>query len=862
MDLRIDYPFILLLFIPVAIYFYFVWKKHHHTWKKLIYTVFILRVVAVSALVFALTNPYMLLPVEEEQIIYVIDRSASTKQEVNQAVKFINESLKEQKENQKVAVYSFANHLQSEAILTDNLDQVPELNIMSSDDQTNIEEALMLTANIAGTNIPTRIVLLTDGNETKGDGVLQANRLKNSNISVDVVPLSKVLQKDTIVTQFETPEVAYEGDAQQFHVSIESTEEQNASIVLLENNREILKQDVTLLEGTNQYSFEHISQATGLVKYDVQVYVQDDAIVENNRLTSVTTVEAAPRLLIVQTENKPSSIPSVIGNETIPYDVIDSTQLPSQLSTYLQYEAIIFDNVPAHEVGEAKMDVIEQAVKNFGVGFTMVGGENSFGLGGYYDTAIERLLPVSMDVQGKNELPTLGLVLVIDRSGSMMGSKMDLAKEAAVRSIELLRDDDTLGVIAFDDRPWTIVETDKLTDKQSAIDKVLGITDGGGTEIYTSLQSAYAGLDKKKLQRKHIILLTDGYGNNKPDYETLVKDYAAKGITISTVAIGSDSDAALLETIADNGQGRFYDVVDETTIPAILSRETSMVTRTYIVDDPFYPTMYDVEDWRSLFLSGVAEMNAYIATTAKPLSTVIAESAEEDPVLVEWQYGLGKTIAFTSDSSGAWAGDWAYWDNWKAFWQRTITEMLPEYHDVSYAVSTKGQGKFVVTDPSNEAAFLNVVAVDEKGNELSVQSDVRSASQMELNVEGNPGLVFLRIQNKEGEIEIVGVQLPYSDEYKLMPTNQQLLEQITKEAGGLVLENPKQALRPLDFIGFNQQLFANILLMFALILFFIDITLRRFGFPTKRKGKVQAVEIQQEETPVYGNLVKQLKRDR
>ena len=862
MDLRIDAPILLLLFIPVAIYFFYVWKKHRANWKKVAYTVFWLRIVAIACLILALTNPYVLLPVEDEQIIFLVDRSASTKHDVDQAVEFINESLKSKQNNHAVGIYSFSDYVQTEAILSKELQSVPVLSTMKVENQTNIEEAVNLAKSIANTTLPTRIVLLSDGNETKGEALKQANLLKNSKMSIDVVAIEKSAKQDVLIERFETPQVAYEGEQQQFVVTIHSDIEQQATIVLYENNDQKLSDQVTLQQGSNRFTLNHVSAATGLIKYDIQVLVEEDALLENNKLTSVTTIQAAPKLLVVQSERSPSAIPQILGNDTIATTLLNSDDLPTTLSSYLPYQAIIFDNVPAHEVGEAKMAVIEQAVKHFGTGFMMVGGEQSFGLGGYYKTPIENVLQVVMDVQGEKEMPSLGLVLVIDRSGSMDGNKMTLAKEAAARSIDLLRDDDTLGVIAFDDRPWEVVKTAVLADKEDAKEKVLSIPVGGGTEIYNPLKQAYESLDKLTLQRKHVILLTDGYGNMNANYSELATEYADKGITLSTVAIGQDSDRALLESLSIAGLGRFYDVVDETTIPSILSRETSMMTRTYIVDEPFYPTIYNVEEWNPLFVDGVAEMNAYIASTAKPLATVIAESNEEDPVLTSWQYGLGTSIAFASDSRGAWAGDWARWANWKPFWQKAIAELLPEYHDVSYGVTSQGNGQYTITDVTNEAAFLEVVAVDETGKELNVQSDVRSASQLSLTVDGDPGLIFLSVKNKDGEVQKIGVQLPYSDEYKLVDTNTQMLEQLANTANGKRLTSPEEVFRPFDTKGFVQQLFAQWLVFIAMILFFIDITLRRFGFPTYVKKRNQVAEEAPVSDSAYGSLVKQLKKER
>ena len=860
MDLRINVPLALVLFIPVIVYFVFVLKRHKAQWKKLHYVVYALRIAAISCLIFALANPYILLPIDKEQVLFLMDRSASTSGEEHIATQFIQEALPNKEEKHEEGIYSFADTLKTEVLLSSEVETMPQLSTMTSVSHTNIEEALKMVTSIADKQKATRIVLLTDGNETKGEVLLEANKYANSNVSVDVVPLEKTIHEDIVLESFETPQVAYDGEQQQLVMNVYAESEKQAELILYENDEKILQQSVALQAGNNRYTFSHISRATGLVKYEALVQTANDAFLENNKLTSVTTVQASPRLLIVKDDKEATAIPQLIGTNTIDYTVIDATMLPTSLSSYLAYNAIIFDNVSAHTVGEAKMEVIEQAVKHFGVGFMMVGGEQSYGLGGYFKTPIEELLPVVMDVQGKHEMPSLGLVLVIDRSGSMVGSKLELAKEAAARSIELLRDDDTLGVIAFDGQPWPIVETAKLTDKEEAKDLVLSIPAGGGTEIYSSLALAYESVQDLKLQRKHIILLTDGYSATNSPYDELIEVGLEKNVTLSTVAIGQDADRNLLESLSETGNGRFYNVVDETTIPSILSRETSMMTRTYIEDNPFYPTIYNADKWNHLFADGVAQMNAYIGTTAKPMATVVVESEKEDPILATWQYGLGTTIAFTSDSSGAWAGQWATWAKWREFWQTAIAELLPSYHDVAYSVKSEGNGQFTITDVSNEAAFLTIAAVNETGEELPIDTDVLSASKMKVTVEGEPGLVFFSIINKDGEMSKVGVQMPYSDEYKQRATNTALLETVAEVSGGKVLESAEDVFRPFDYKGTESRSITTWLLVLALLLFFIDITLRRFGFSFKRKQKATSLEVVEEQTSNVSELLKQLKR--
>lgn len=431
------------------------------------------------------------------------------------------------------------------------------------------------------------------------------------------------------------------------------------------------------------------------------------------------------------------------------------------------------------------------------------------------------------------------------------------------RSVEILRDEDTLGFIAFDDRPWEIIETKPLSSKEEAVDTILSVTPGGGTEIYASLAQAYENLADLEPQRKHIILLTDGQ-SQPGNYEDLIAEGKDSGITLSTVAIGQDADANLLELLSEMGSGRFYDVVDEQTIPSILSRETAMISRTYIEDNPFYPTIYNATGWHTLFANGVPQMNAYIGTTAKQGATVIAESEKEDPVLAQWQYGLGKTFAFTSDSTGKWTGDWARWQEWGTFWQTLISQMLPSYNDVAYDVRVESDGSFMITDPTNEAAFLDIVAVNEAGEELATQLETISTSQVRATVQTEPGLIFFRIADEEYTIYQAGLSVPYSAEYESRPVNESLVEELTKQTGGATIKEPQEVFRDFTQKGADRQNIATWLMLATMLLFFMDITIRRFGwnFLTKPKHKASIPEqqpIQAEDTNV-AQLLKGMKK--
>lgn len=829
MDLRIDQPLWLLLAIPIAVYMIWFLKKKTLQ-KREHWVIFSLRLLAIFCLLLAITRPYISLPIQEQQIVFLVDRSASLEGTESEVASWIEEGLKAKKDSQSIGVYSFAKGIQTDVGVTNEIIQIPKWQDVSNPNETNIASALQLTTNMLQKNKATRVVLLSDGIETSGNIENQLNYFKNNGIQIDTVQLTNDQLKDAAIADFQTPNIAYKGEEQQLQVQIEASEETKGKLFIALNDQTIAEKNVSLDAGKNTITFKHISKKEGLLKYEATLKVADDAFLENNKWTSVTTVEGTPRVLLVHANDRSPSLSKLIGKKELTVKTVAASELPSSQTSYLQYDAIIFDNVPGHEVGEAKMRMIEQAVKNFGVGFMMTGGDNSYGLGGYFQTPIEQVLPVEMEVKSKEQLPSLGLVIVMDRSGSMAGNKIELAKEAAVRSVELLRKDDTFGFIAFDSSPWNIIDTAPLKNKKQAIKDILSISPDGGTEIFQSLQMAYNQLKPLKLQRKHIILLTDGQSATNRSYEQLIEEGKQSNITLSTVAIGHDADRLLLKDLAHFGTGRFYDVSDEETIPSILSRETSMMTRTYIEDHPFYPVITSGAPWDSLFSEGVPQMNTYIATTAKQTAKVVAKSKKDDPVLAEWNYGLGKSIAYTSDTSGKWAGDWARWSEWSTFWNTAVSELLPSYDEVPYSIAQQSDGSYLVTDAAHKSAFMDISVVDDEGKKVEITEETVAPGKSKVYIDHQPGLVYFSITNAENGMYKAGVTIPYSKEYQLQQPNTALLQSIADATGGKVLKNSSEAFRKLPNNSFEQQGMMIWLIFIAMILLFIDITLRRFGW--------------------------------
>lgn len=841
MELHFDEPLWLLLMAPAALYLLLTGWKQMKQGSTLLRSVYLLRVISVFLLIAVLALPSIHRPVEEEQVIFLWDRSASMAQAENGIAQQLERVLDTKENHQSAGVFTFAEDFQSLVPVSANRATLPAEQTVLRPGHTDIAQAVELAESSGEKSLATRIVLMSDGNETRSSALDSLQRISSDRITIDVLPVEPPAGSDAALTEFRTPAQAFAGERLDFSMIIEADQETTGELVLFANDTEIDRIPTDLQEGRNIVSYNYQAESEGLLKFEAALENEGDAFLQNNQLTSLTEVEGPPELLIVSGEGG-SPIAGLLDTDNLRVRETTAKELPQNLSSILAYDAVIFDNVSGTQIGEQTMAVIEQAVKEFGMGFMMVGGDQSFGLGGYFKTPIEQLLPVSMEATGKHELPSLGLVIVLDRSGSMAGQKMELAKEAAARSVELLREDDVVGVIAFDDKPWEIVPTQKLADPQEAVDAILSVAPGGGTEIYSSLAEAYSQLDGRDLQRKHIILLTDGQSAAQNDYTELIQTGRDDKVTLSTVAVGQDADRTLLDSLAETGGGRYYDVTDATTIPAILSRETIMMSRTYIVDNPFYPTLYD-SAWSPLFADGIPQMNSYIATTAKETARVAAESNQQDPILAEWNYGLGKSVAFTS-GSGAWSGDFQSWSNWPAFWNRSVSQILPSFTEAPFMISRKQQGIYTIEDPSQTSAILNAVVINEKGEEIAAQTEPVAPGRIDVHIDEEPGLVFFSVSNESGAAYRKGLTIPYGEEYRSEPVNMQLLSAIADRSGGQVLESLDDAFRDIPYSSRSMQDIRIPLILLAMLLFFADITIRRFGLklPVRPRRKPAAAQ--------------------
>ncbi|MGD6801836.1 vWA domain-containing protein [Rossellomorea aquimaris] len=855
MELQLDQPLWLLLLPAAAVGLFLFWKSRTGIpllEKRLILTI---RSLIVLLVVLALAGLQVLIPVSGISTVFVADQSDSLKNQEEAIRSAIDEAAKEIKADDKYGVISTGTTSVVERPLKEKTDAGIQFRSELDTFSTDLSSGLRLGGNLIPSYTSGRVVLLSDGNENGGDAAEQAAYLKQQGLTVDVFPVEPVFGEDTAISSLELPDTQFLGETAKIEIELESNIASESRIRIFENDKPVIDSGVSIQPGKNHFAFQHKASEEGFRQYRAEVITGGDTISENNEAFAFTTVAGEPKVLVVEnTAGEGSNLTESLLASGLRVDVISPEMLPTVLSGYVQYQSIAFVNVPATKVTGQQMELIHSAVKDFGTGFVMAGGEDSFGLGGYFKTPIEKLLPVNMELKGKKELPSLGMVIVLDRSGSMAGYKLQLAKEAATRSAELLREKDTLGFIAFDDRPWQIIETKPIGDKDKAVEQINGLTAGGGTNIFPSLELAYEQLTPLELQRKHIILLTDGQSATSPDYLTTIGEGKSNNITLSTVAIGDGSDRVLLEELAEEGGGRFYDAVDSSTIPSILSRETVLTTRTYIEDDPFYPIPVGGSGLDDLFNAGIPQMNTYVATTLKGRADSVLLSEKDDPVLARWQYGIGRTASWTSDIPGEWSGDWPIWERWPDLWNQLVTWTLPNYQNTAFEVSQtlNGNGMNVsISQPDFQAVPMDAVLVNNKGEETASSFRTTGPGEYEMTFAAQPGTYILQLIEENGEegngVFRTGISVPYSSEYRLMEANLANLERIAEAGGGEVLSSSESLFKDNLPKSFTKSSIHQWLVLTAFFLLFLEIALRRFGLAGPAAAFAKKKEKRQEE---------------
>ncbi|HEX2324041.1 MAG TPA: VWA domain-containing protein, partial [Chloroflexota bacterium] len=521
---------------------------------------------------------------------------------------------------------------------------------------TDAAGALELAADLLATRVPNtgsgsirRIVLLSDGNETQGSAQRALQRPQLRDIEVAVLALPQRLQ-DSAVTSFAAPPALRDGEPAELRLAVTSPIDQAGQLRVWANEQLVAERAVDLPAGPLEIPVPVGDLSQGFWAFRAELAVDGDSRPENNVSWAYSVVRDPARVLLVeQAAGTAGEVRRVLTEARIQVDAIAPGALPADAGALAAYDSVILVNVPATVLGQARMEALQRLVAERGKGLVVIGGDQTFGLGEYADTPLEEALPVTVQPPDRDQVATLALVLVIDRSGSMAATdtadrranRLDLAKEGAILAVETLKPGDQAGVIAFDTSAQWIAELQSLNgsgDVRGVADRISRIQLGGGTDFLDGLTLAYRALQQSTARTKHVILMTDGEAP-EAGIPQLLAAMRRGGITVSTLGVSADisgSGKAVLERIARTGQGRSYFTNSPNDVPRIMTQEARLAGRSYKEEHDFKPRlMTPAPPVRGLVPSELPDLHGYIRTSPKRAAEIVLASDQNEPILAQ-----------------------------------------------------------------------------------------------------------------------------------------------------------------------------------------------------------------------------------
>ncbi len=718
---------------------------------------------------------------------------------------------------------------------------------------TDAQSAMQLAYSVLPPGYLKRVVLVTDGVETEGDLLAEANRAKSFGVKLFSIPYRRPAPGEVALTELRAPEKVEIGQTFNLTAHIYSSRASKARARLYQG--ETLNgldgvRELELEPGPNEVKFKSVVRVGGEVTYALRLdQIEHDEFKQNNSYSITLDVPGRPAVLYIEGQPaRASYLVSALSSQQFEVDVRSPSAFPGSLKELERYAFFILSDVPKEQVSLSSQDLVERYVRDLGGGFLMAGGERGFGLGGWGHTTLERILPVRMDVQRRKDTPGVALALVIDRSGSMAGLPLEMAKAACKATVSTLQGDDVIEIIAFDTEPVRYVKMQPARYRSRIQNDILRIQPGGGTEIFSALDQAYQDLASTQARKKHVILLTDGQAPNS-GIRDLVQAMVAENMTVTTVGLGDGADGNLLRTIADLGGGRYHAVPDPSALPKIFTRETEMISRQAAVEEWFPVQQVGNADFlRGLSIASAPLLHGYVATQMKapPAQEILASDVGE-PILARSRLGLGWTLAWTSDVKNLWASDWLRWRGYPQFWGQLVREHMRKKHRRELDMKTEVRGGVVraVVDAftaderfENQLSSKLFVIGPEPGGQrrevpLRQTAPGRYEASFELHDYGSFRLQAEHSQEgTDGELERVGVSYghvsnPYPREYASFEPDIERLERAALAGGGVVDPEPAALF---DAGGETIQSFEAMWRYFiyaALVVFLLDLLVRR-----------------------------------
>ena len=830
---------LLLLLVPALVLAWLRWPPPLSTGRSRL--VLASRVLLVALLVLALAGLRLTTQPDKRALVAVVDLSASVKAHGNlDAEAGIVKVLQASKgPDDMFGVVTFGHDAAVEMPLTRD-PGFESFQTQPDPSYTDIAGALRLAAGLLPDGYARQLVLISDGRQNLNDALSAVRALRAEGIRVDVVVVGEAPAAEALVSGVDVPPELREGQTATAVVHLQSTGQAAGQLTLIMDNQEVASRDVTLPAGSSTQTFQLPHAALGLHTVRAELNVQPDTYTENDVGEANMRVLGRPVVLVLEGKvGEGGNVAAALQAGGMNVEERQAAGAPTDTATLGRYDATVIVDAPTDSFPRDSLSALASSVHDLGKGLVTIGGPTSYGPGGWAQTPLEDALPVRMDIPQRKDKPKVAVVLVMETMEDQRADQVVLG--AAEGVIDKLSPDDLVAVTdGRQDDPGFLVDMTPASNKKAIDSKLEAATLGDPPSYLPFMQRAYDTLQKTDAPLKHIVLLGDGDADSSPaqQIQSFLETGVGKGVTTSAIAVdvhGQPQYMSFMQDVARWGGGRFYQSNNPSQVPDLFLKESVASLRPWFEQAPFFPKIAAAGD----LLQGVPtdsfpQLGGYVVTTAKPPAEQYLTSAKQDPVLAAWSYGLGRSVAWTSDSNGAWTSGFLRSRVSQTLFARMVAWTLPS-----------GQQQLQIeAQPSGDGLQVDVTGPDTGGAVVSVgvvRPDLQSMSQDLVAVA--PGHWQGRIGNttvgtyllhgvlkKNGQVlgqADRAISVPYSPEYLQLGRDDGLLRQIARDGAGVVLARPAAAWaqRPLP-VPISSDVFWPMLLVAALM-WPLDVAVRR-----------------------------------
>jgi uncharacterized membrane protein len=768
-----------------------------------------------------------------QSLIVVADLSASLQNSRDTELATVQRIIASRQGDNRTGLVSFARDPQVEL----NASTDPQFSSFQNQPNphyTDVASALQLAGSILPGDTRRHVVLVSDGRANLGDAVAEARLLHAEGIRVDTIAVNVPLGPEVLVDRLDAPRSIAAGERADAGAVIVSNTTTAATVRWYVDHNLVNTVHMQLSPGETTVS--QVVQPAEPGFHSVQVVVDPtvDTYAENNVGEALVQVVGPARVLLVEdTPGAAASLDSALRSTGLLTTTVATAQMPRSSADMAAYSSVVLVNVPASSLGLDEMALLQAVTRDLGLGLVVVGGSDSYGPGGYAGTSLETALPVQMLLPQNTQKPPVAVMLVLESSEGQQGDQ--IIRGAAESVVDQLTPRDSVGV-TNGTGGTVVVPLGPLTDKAAVKKKIDSMMLGDPQSYQPDLSAADDQLGKSTASLKHIIMLGDGDPFLRTP-QSEIEAIHAKGITISTVAVGADpGGGAVMQAIALWGHGRFYQSNSIQDVPQIFLKETNEALKPWIVEGNITPRLSSLaEVLPGIPLDAFPSLTGYVATTPRAAADVVLKSPQGDPLLATWQYGLGRVVAWTSDAEGRWTAALLNWPSANRFFGDMVRYSLPQSSDPALQVETQVQADhthLLVTSPglSGEAVSVSAVTPDLTDTALTLSSTGPGRFEGDLRTD-QVGSYLLHVTDSVGgavkHASTIGLVVPYSPEYRALGTDNATLSAIARAGGGVLLTDASSAFNlPVPPVHAVQPI-GELLLVLAILLFPLDVALRR-----------------------------------